>query len=118
MNNYSSFHVMSGQKIIASAINTVTDNLNVAKNSAGFEQLSAVDLIPGAIKVVLGSLGIIAIGLIIYSGFLYLTSQGNKEPVEKAKKILTYAIIGMVVIIASYAISGYLLGVLSSIITA
>lgn len=100
---------MSGQKIIASAIDTVTSNLNTAGEAAGFsEQVSALNLIPPAINVVLGLLGIITLFLTVYSGFLYLTSQGNKDAVEKAKKILTYSIIGLVVIIASFAIANTL----------
>lgn len=57
----------------------------------------------------LGLLGIVAIGLIIYAGFIWMTAQGNDEKVKEAKKILTNAVIGLVVIFASYAITAFII---------
>lgn len=48
--------------------------------------------------------GVVAVFLIIYSGFQYVTSNGDKEKVDAARKRLTYAIIGLVFIIFSYGI--------------
>jgi len=72
-------------------------------------------LIANGINVLLGFLGILFLILVLYAGFLYLTAQGSDEPVKKAKKLLTTSIIGLVIIIAAYAISGYVLGALISI---
>lgn len=47
---------------------------------------------------------VVAVFLIIYSGFQYVTSSGDKEKVDAARKRLTYAIIGLVFIIMSYTI--------------
>lgn len=47
---------------------------------------------------------VVAVFLIIYSGFQYVTSSGDKEKVDNARKRLTYAIIGLVFIILSYLI--------------
>ncbi|RJQ24473.1 hypothetical protein C4577_07880 [Candidatus Parcubacteria bacterium] len=41
---------------------------------------------------------------IIYAGVVWITSGGNKEGVEKAKQTLTYAIIGLLVIVFSFVI--------------
>lgn len=46
----------------------------------------------------------IAIGYIIYSGILLTTSSGNKIKVQKAKKTLTYAIIGLIIVYLSFPI--------------
>ncbi len=43
--------------------------------------------------------GITAVLFIIYGGFLYITSAGNKERAESAKKTLTYAVGGLIVVI-------------------
>ena len=51
------------------------------------------------INWVLFFLGLITTGFIIYGGFLYVTSAGNNENIEKAKKLIIYAIIGLIVII-------------------
>jgi len=52
----------------------------------------------------LGFLAALAILMIIISGIMYVTSGGDDSRVETAKKILTYAIIGLVVALLSYVI--------------
>ena len=49
-------------------------------------------------------LGFVATVMIIYGGILYVTSGGQDEQTGKAKKILMYAIIGIVIILLSFAI--------------
>ena len=41
---------------------------------------------------------------IIYSGFLFVTAQGNSEKLTKAKKIFLYTIIGAAIILGAYVI--------------
>lgn len=48
--------------------------------------------------------GIIALFLIIYAGFQFVTSKGDPQQVDSAKKTLTYAIIGLLLILFSFAI--------------
>jgi hypothetical protein len=52
----------------------------------------------------LGFLGFLAVVYIIYGGFLYVTAGGEEEPTGKAKKIIMYSIVGIVIILASFAI--------------
>jgi hypothetical protein len=42
---------------------------------------------------------LIAVIMIIYSGFLFMTSGGNEEKVTKAKKALTWSLVGLAVLI-------------------
>lgn len=44
----------------------------------------------------------------VYAGILYVTAYGNDENLEKAKKIMIYAAIGLILIIASYSIVSFL----------
>lgn len=46
--------------------------------------------------------GVVAVFLIIYSGYQYVTSSGDKEKVDNARKRLTYAIIGLVIVMMSF----------------
>ncbi len=55
-------------------------------------------------NIALSLVGIIAVAFLIYGGFRYITSAGNEEAAEGGKKIITNAIIGLVVIIFSYVI--------------
>ena len=49
-------------------------------------------------------LGLVAVAFIVYAGYLYVISGGDDGNMEKAKKIILYALIGILVILAAYAI--------------
>ncbi len=63
----------------------------------------------GIINVVLGVLGTIATVLIFYAGFLWMTAAGNEDNVTKAKTIMSAAVIGLVIILAAYSISSFVI---------
>src|SRR3989338_1919712 len=48
--------------------------------------------------------GGIAVLFIVIGGFQYVASRGNEEATEKAKKTVTYAVLGIVIIVMAYAI--------------
>lgn len=52
--------------------------------------------------------GIVAVILIIISGFKFANSGGDPKQVEGARHTLTYAIIGFVVILLSFAILNFI----------
>ena len=60
------------------------------------------------INVALGFMGIFTLALIIWGGFIWMNARGNQEEVSKAKKILEGAIIGLVIVLASFGISQYI----------
>ncbi len=53
--------------------------------------------------------GSVAVLFIIIGGFQYITSAGNPENVGKAKNTVLYAIIGLIVVILSYAIVKFII---------
>ncbi len=84
--------------------------LEATAKAAGFgEPRSLVEIVGAVISIFLSFLGIIFLILIIYGGFVWMTSGGNEAKVLKAKKILTQAVIGLIIIVASYAITNFVL---------
>jgi hypothetical protein len=61
------------------------------------------------INIVLGFLGVIFFALTIFAGFQYMTSAGNEEQTKKALALLKNAIIGLIIILMSWAITRYVL---------
>ena len=61
------------------------------------------------IAIILSILGVIFLGLTIYGGIVWMTAQGNQEKVSKAKELITEAIIGLIIVIAAYAITYFVL---------
>ena len=57
-----------------------------------------------------GIVGGLAILFIVYGGLLYVTSGGNKERIETAKKTLTYAVLGLILVILAGVIFGLFTG--------
>ena len=48
--------------------------------------------------------GTVALFFIIFSGIKFLTSQGDPKQVEGARKTLTWAIAGLILVLSSFAI--------------
>ncbi|MDD2807268.1 MAG: hypothetical protein PHW95_01955 [Patescibacteria group bacterium] len=92
--------------------------LETGINYGTYTGLGTKDLREGIMNVVnvlLGFLGILAIIIILWGGFRWLTSGGSEEKVGEAKKIITAGIIGLVIIFVSFAIASF---VISQLITA
>lgn len=61
------------------------------------------------ISAALGFLGIVLLGYLLFAGFLWMTSGGESEKADQAKKMIQNAIIGLVIIVSAYAISSFVL---------
>jgi hypothetical protein len=65
---------------------------------------SVMGMIEWAIDLALSFAGILGIIMILYSGFLYVSSFGKEEQAETAKKTLLWSIIGTFVVILAKVI--------------
>ena len=63
------------------------------------------ELVVNIIKIFLSFLALIFLVLIIMAGFKWMTAAGNPEQVKEAKHQLRSAIIGIIIIMFSYAIT-------------
>ncbi len=61
------------------------------------------------IRTFMGLLGLIAVILILYGGFMWMTAAGNEEKVTKAKQIIISGIIGLLIIASAYAIASFVI---------
>jgi PKD repeat protein len=68
------------------------------------QQTDLRDFIVNAVNFVLGFLGLLAVLMVIYGGFLYVTAAGQEEQTTKGKKSVMYAMIGIVIILISFAL--------------
>jgi hypothetical protein len=66
------------------------------------------------INVVLFAAGIIAVIMIIIGGIQYSTSQGDGQKTKRAKDIIMYAIIGLIVTLLAFAIVNFVLDGITS----
>lgn len=61
------------------------------------------------IDVFLLLVGVIALGALIYGGFKYITSLGNDEDINKGKRIVIYAVVGLIVVGVSAVIVNFVI---------
>ncbi|MDX9893413.1 MAG: Ig-like domain-containing protein [Patescibacteria group bacterium] len=66
------------------------------------------------IQIFLGLIGIIALVIIIYGGYTWMTSAGNPEQIDKAKRILRNAAIGLVIILSAFSIVSFIINALEN----
>lgn len=101
--------------VFAQGITPLRDSGCLAKDAAGnviAGNVASLDCIPVIVGNVVFWLlllaGIAALILVIISGFKFVTSGGDPKQAEGARKTLTYAIIGLVVVLFSFAIISFI----------
>lgn len=57
--------------------------------------------------------GIIFLAFFLYSGILWMTDQGDAKQVDKAKKIMVYSTIGLIIMLAAFSITNLVLNAIS-----
>jgi Type IV secretion system pilin len=89
-------------------------NFEDFQTASGGGTTPLVDMIGGIVNVIMGLLGVVAVLVILYGGFMWMTAAGNEEKVTKAKKLIIAGIIGLVVIFAAFAIAQFVIGNLAT----
>ena len=83
--------------------------LDTTASTAGLKTSGSLSTRVGElIGVILGFVGVIFLILIIYAGITIMTANGNKTKVEDARKTITGAVIGLIVILSAYAITAFM----------
>ena len=83
--------------------------LGEAAAPAGLKNPGVPALIGRILKALLGFVGTLFLILMIYAGFLYMTARGDSKKVDQAKQMITGAIIGIVIVAGSYAITDFVI---------
>ncbi len=59
------------------------------------------------INVFMSLLGMLAVILMLYGGFIWMTAQGDPEKVKKAQQIILTATVGIIVIFSAWALATF-----------
>ncbi len=79
------------------------EGLTLAQNQSGL-QGDLAGLIATFVQGALVLVGVLALAFLVYGGFLYITSRGDPDQIKKAKRVLTYAVVGIVVVGLAFAV--------------
>ncbi len=84
----------------------------------GSTTIATLNCLPAIIQTALNWLlafaGVVALFFILLSGFKFITSGGDAKQADSARKTLTYAILGLVLILLSFAIVNLIANITSS----
>lgn len=69
------------------------------------------NFIRSIIQLIAGLAGLIATGFFVIGGFGYITSSGNPEHLDRAKRTLLWSGIGLAIVIAAFVISNIIVSI-------
>lgn len=107
--------LFKGVFVLAYSLENTNEFLTNTAQISGYEEQDKdfSVIVADIIKTLLTLVGTIFIVLIIYAGFVWMTSGSNSEKVTKARKIMIYSIIGLLIILTAYSITYFIAGRLS-----
>ena len=70
---------------------------------------SLPEIVGNIINIVLSFLGILLLIYLLVAGFLWMTAGGDEKKTETSKTMIKNAIIGLIIIVAAFAISNFVL---------
>ncbi len=83
---------------------------------AGLNQTTSLEnMIGGVINVAISLVGVLLLAFILYGGFLWITSAGDSKKAGEAIKMIRNAIIGLIIIVAAWAITDFVLARLGEV---
>ncbi|MFA7286051.1 MAG: hypothetical protein WC052_00040 [Patescibacteria group bacterium] len=88
---------------------TISENIGLGGQDGDIKTVIA-----RIVRVLLGFLGIIAVLIVLYGGFQWMTAAGNEERVSSARATLTAGLIGLIIILSAYAIASFIISTLLS----
>lgn len=79
----------------------------------GLNDDGLIGTITDVINIALGLLGIVAVVIILIGGFRWMTAAGREDQIDSAKQTIFAGIIGLAIILSSWALATFVIGSLS-----
>lgn len=103
--------LMLGGVIFLSACRSAQAHVNIQNpiQATEFSGLAAT-----IIRWLLTIVGGLSLLMLVYGGIVYITSGGDQQKVQQGKKIITWTIFGLLMVLMSYSIMALLATILSN----
>ncbi|MFZ1250280.1 MAG: hypothetical protein WAR37_02420 [Candidatus Microsaccharimonas sp.] len=82
----------------------------ISAGGSGIPTGTEDDLLRNGLNLTYFLAGVITIITIVVAGIMYITSTGDTGRITKAKNVLTYAIVGLIIILCAFTITNFVLG--------
>ncbi|MDP2631063.1 MAG: pilin [Candidatus Uhrbacteria bacterium] len=87
----------------------IRDTLNNTGTLSGYANKTLPDAVGNVIYAAISILGVVLIILIVYAGFKWMLAQGEEQKTKEALSLITNSIIGLIIVLAAYAISYFVI---------
>lgn len=106
------FGLFAAPVLAAPNINEITKKV---AGVAGYDESDTSETalsqrVGGIVKIALSFVGTLFLALTVYAGFLWMTASGNEDQVKKATSILTMATVGLIIVLAAYGVTSFIVG--------
>ncbi len=97
--------------LLANTVHYVDKDKGLAPDDTAVDKNLLTTDVGNIINGIIGVLGIVAVVVIIVGGVSYMTSAGDSSKVKKAKDTILYGVIGLIIVMLSFAIVNWVIGV-------
>ena len=94
----------SGSQISSGNVDNNCYSTNLPNVAATSSELQTI------LQILFGIIGALAVLFIVIGGFSYVTSSGNPQAMQKARRTIMYSVIGLLVAVFAEAIVTFVLG--------
>lgn len=81
----------------------------------GLGEADLITVVLNLIRAALGIIGILAVVMILLGGFRWLLSGGDEEKIAQAKRTIGATIVGLVIILLSWAIVNFVINTTANV---
>lgn len=99
--------VVSAVSYAPAAFAQIDAGLNAAGSNMNKSDVN--NIVADGVNLFLYIIGIVAVVMIIFGGFQYLTSAGDPQKAGKARNTILYSVIGLLVAVFAFAIVNFVL---------
>ena len=92
---------------------TVDETKPNSTETIAIPKVSETEILLNGLNLAYFLAGLIAVIVIIFAGIMYVASSGDAGRVTKAKNLLMYSIVGLVIVLTAFAITSFVTGRLS-----
>ncbi|MDO8261365.1 MAG: hypothetical protein Q7T50_07815 [Candidatus Magasanikbacteria bacterium] len=82
------------------------------QTASGLGNTDPREIAGSVVNIFLGFLGVIAVLIILYGGFKWMTAGGDEGPIGEAKQMISAGVVGLVVILAAFGIAQFVINAL------
>lgn len=109
-----SFSLFFINNVYTAGLQDAQKNIKPVASAVGAENVDVQDVVGVFLNAALTFVGLVFMVLMVYAGYLWMTAAGEEEQVKKSQKIIVGSIIGMVILLSSYAITVFISDLLNN----